>query len=268
MSEQIPIKKIKCDSNIRTNIGDLEDLKASIASNGQLSPIVVVQENDETYTCVLGHRRLEAMRQLGKTVVRAEVKRKKDVSANAIARARIAENVVRENLTPLDEARAYDAILQGGESVKGLAASIGVPQTRVRDKIALLRLPESVREKVESGELGATKAAALARAPALAEDVDTAGTAEEVSERVSKASRPQRQTDLNGEEDEVPRPGRKRELKSKSTIAQALARARSVAVQDMEDQLAHQYARGAQDALAWVLCQDHHVDLDEILRED
>lgn len=267
MSEQIAIKKIKADANIRTDLGDLEDLKSSILSNGQLSPIVVVQENDESYTCVIGHRRLEALRQLGKTTVRAEVKRRKDVSFSAMARARIAENVVREDLSPLDEARAYDAILQGGETVAGLSKAVGVRPARIRDRIALLRLPETVREKVASGELGATKAAALARAPALAEAIETEGTAEEVSERVSRASRPPKQRTIDGDEEESPRPGRKRELKSKSTIAQALARARAVAVQDMEDALAHQYARGASDALAWVLCQDHHADLDELVEE-
>lgn len=138
----------------------LEELKVSIQEVGFLQPIVVRQiEDDETYELVMGERRWRAAQAIGRTHIPAIVR---DTRDDAMLRDALLENIHRANLNPLEEAAAYQQLLEEfGATHDELAKRIGRSRPQISNTIRLLNLPAPVQRRVAAGVLSAGHARAL-----------------------------------------------------------------------------------------------------------
>lgn len=135
-------------NNPRKALGDLTELRDSIAKNGILQPLTVVPcEND--YKVVIGHRRLEAARQAGLEEVPCEIR---ELSEEDQLNIMMMENMMRENLTAYEEAKGFQLMLDLGKSVETIAEETGFSQTTVRNRTRLLSLDEAkFKDSIQRG---------------------------------------------------------------------------------------------------------------------
>ncbi|MFI7606860.1 ParB/RepB/Spo0J family partition protein [Micromonospora sp. NPDC049366] len=137
----------------------LEELKVSIQEVGFLQPIVVRQLDDEKYELVMGERRWRAAQAVGKESIPAIVR---DTRDDAMLRDALLENIHRANLNPLEEAAAYQQLLEEfGATHEELARRIGRSRPQISNTIRLLNLPAPVQRRVAAGVLSAGHARAL-----------------------------------------------------------------------------------------------------------
>lgn len=137
----------------------LDALSESIAELGVLQPIVV-RPGEDGYVLVAGERRLRAAKRAGLTEIPAVV-RGVDDEAGSLIQA-LVENLQREDLTPLEEAAAYQQMLDDFEMTHAdIAARVGKSRSAISNAIRLLGLPAGLQVMVESGELSAGHARAL-----------------------------------------------------------------------------------------------------------
>ena len=138
--------------------GALEELATSIASVGVVQP-VIVRKADDGYELIAGERRWRAAQQAGFTVVPAIVRAASDVESLEIA---LVENVVRQQLNPVDEAFALKVLLEDlGVTQEKLAARVGKSRSAIANKIRLLDLPAPIQESLASGAVSEGHARAL-----------------------------------------------------------------------------------------------------------
>jgi ParB/RepB/Spo0J family partition protein len=126
-------------------------LQSSLAELGMLQPITVARDG-RRYRVLYGHRRLAAARALRWETVPAIVSR--DVPER-LGLAQVAENIDRRGLSPLAIARALQAELEAHPELTQaqLAERLGRTAVYVSNKLALLRLPDEVQERIQAGEL-------------------------------------------------------------------------------------------------------------------
>ncbi|MEV0805418.1 ParB/RepB/Spo0J family partition protein [Micromonospora sp. NPDC050200] len=137
----------------------LEELKTSIQEVGFLQPIVVRQLDAEKYELVMGERRWRAAQAVGRESIPAIVRDTKD---DAMLRDALLENIHRANLNPLEEAAAYQQLLEEfGATHEELARRIGRSRPQISNTIRLLNLPAQVQRRVAAGVLSAGHARAL-----------------------------------------------------------------------------------------------------------
>ncbi|SCL38731.1 chromosome partitioning protein, ParB family [Micromonospora pallida] len=137
----------------------LEELKTSIEQVGFLQPIVVRQLDGEKYELVMGERRWRAAQAVGRENIPAIVRDTKD---DAMLRDALLENIHRANLNPLEEAAAYQQLLEEfGATHEELARRIGRSRPQISNTIRLLNLPPQVQRRVAAGVLSAGHARAL-----------------------------------------------------------------------------------------------------------
>ncbi|MGV0679086.1 ParB/RepB/Spo0J family partition protein [Mycolicibacterium fortuitum] len=140
----------------------LSELVHSIREFGLMQPIVVraVQENGETrYQLVMGERRWRAAQEAGLEAIPAIVRETAD---DSMLRDALLENIHRVQLNPLEEAAAYQQLLDEFEVTHDeLAARIGRSRPLISNMIRLLRLPIAVQRRVAAGVLSAGHARAL-----------------------------------------------------------------------------------------------------------
>jgi ParB family transcriptional regulator, chromosome partitioning protein len=144
---------------------ELEELAASIAQRGLLQPIKVVPRPQPNgtgkYMIVLGERRWRAHQLLGAPTILATVSLMTD---DEIADAAIIENLQRKDITPLEEARAYQARLNTGLTVEQLAERLGLKQSwRISERTALLKLTAEHQEAFARGALSPSQAYEMSR---------------------------------------------------------------------------------------------------------
>lgn len=142
--------------------GKLAELAESIKSVGLLQPIVV-RPTRKRYEIVCGHRRVRAAKLAGVFEVPAIVRKLTDREAGYAA---LVENGQRADVAPLEEGAAFDALVQLGEDVANIAATVGHPPRYVKDRIKLQQLSETLRPALASGQLplgGALLVATLPR---------------------------------------------------------------------------------------------------------
>lgn len=142
--------------NARENLSNLESLVSSIRQNGLLQPIIVRPAKNK-FEVVAGNRRLEACRKLHWVRIPCLVKELTDKQAYEIG---LVENIERETLSPIEMARAFEQYVKekGWGGVKALAESIGRSEEYVSHKIALLSLPPTVLELIDSDKLSPSTA--------------------------------------------------------------------------------------------------------------
>jgi ParB family chromosome partitioning protein len=139
--------------------GALDELKISIETVGFLQPIVVRQTGVDKYELVMGERRWRAAQALGLDAIPAIVRETRD---DAMLRDALLENIHRANLNPLEEAAAYQQLLEEfGATHDELARRIGRSRPQISNTIRLLNLPAAVQRRVAAGVLSAGHARAL-----------------------------------------------------------------------------------------------------------
>jgi ParB family chromosome partitioning protein len=149
---------------------EIEELAASIAHNGQLQPIKVVPrpqvDGPGKYMIVLGERRWRAHQHLGLATIQATVS---EMTDDQVADAAIVENLQRKDITPLEEARAFQARLNTGLTVDELAKRLGMKQSwRITERTALLKLTAEHQEALARGALTPSQAYEMSRlSPAM-----------------------------------------------------------------------------------------------------
>ena len=131
----------------------LSELVASIASNGIVTALTVrrsEEPGEERYFVVAGHRRLAAARELGLESVPVHV-----VDGAGALSASVAENLIREDLNPIEEAAALQRLAAGEKlgTQKAIAARVGKSASFVADRLRLLKLPEGVQELIAAGQI-------------------------------------------------------------------------------------------------------------------
>jgi ParB family chromosome partitioning protein len=137
----------------------LAELKVSIQEVGFLQPIVVRELGPQKYELVMGERRWRAAQAIGREKIPAIVRDTKD---DAMLRDALLENIHRANLNPLEEAAAYQQLLdEFGVTHEELARRIGRSRPQISNTIRLLNLPAPVQRRVAAGVLSAGHARAL-----------------------------------------------------------------------------------------------------------
>jgi ParB family chromosome partitioning protein len=137
----------------------LDELKASIEQVGLLQPIVVRELNPGRYELVMGERRWRAAMALGSETIPAIIR---DTRDNEMLRDALLENIHRAELNPLEEAAAYQQLLEEfGATHDELAKRIGRSRPQISNTIRLLNLPPGVQRRVAAGVLSAGHARAL-----------------------------------------------------------------------------------------------------------
>lgn len=125
----------------------LQELADSMAATGQAVPITVKPVGDR-FVIVTGERRWRAAQLLGWATIRADVQ---DIDAATAQWQTLVENIQRAGLTPIEEALAFQKLVDAGHTQTEIARRIGKTQSYVAQKIRLLRLPADVQEMLNAG---------------------------------------------------------------------------------------------------------------------
>jgi ParB family chromosome partitioning protein len=137
----------------------LEELAESIRQVGLLQPVVVRAAGPDRYELIMGERRWRASQRAGLTEIGAIVKQTQD---NDLLRDALIENLHRQQLDPLEEAAAYQQLLDDfGATHEQLAQKIGRSRPHISNTLRLLNLPPAVQKRVAAGVLSAGHARAL-----------------------------------------------------------------------------------------------------------
>ena len=158
---QVPVDRVTTNPDQpRTRFDDdsLEELAASMKEVGVLQPIVVTGD-EGGYVLIAGERRWRAAKRAGLAVIPAVVRENTGTSTLVEA---LVENVQRQDLTPLEEAHAYQQLLENyGMTQEQVASRVGKSRPAISNTLRLLQLPVEVQEMVDAGELSAGHARAL-----------------------------------------------------------------------------------------------------------
>ena len=189
----LPIEQIVTAEQIRqeinTNAESFLGLMESIKDRGVLEPVLVARQQDGTYRLLVGERRYQACKKLGLTTIPARIIKKADTKADVLT-LQLIENLEREDLDPIDEAKAYQEFFRttlgptdaasiisliisyerDPERVKNeFAVSLtaivnitGKSYSSVRNLLSLLTLPNPFQTAVKEGKIGRTQGYLLA----------------------------------------------------------------------------------------------------------
>jgi ParB family chromosome partitioning protein len=135
----------------RFNEASLTELAASIEEHGIVQPIIVRKLEQGGYQIVAGERRWRACRIAGKKFIPAIIE---DFNDQELLEIALIENIQREDLNPLEEARAYKVLIdEHGLSQEAVAAKVGKSRPFVANMLRLLNLARPVQEMLAAGEL-------------------------------------------------------------------------------------------------------------------
>lgn len=167
---------------------ELEGLATSIRDLGLLQPLVVRRVSEDRFELIAGERRLRASRIAGLTQVPAIIR---DTDDTDLLKEALVENIHRVQLNPLEEAAAYQQLLEDfGVTQEELARSLGKSRPTITNGLRLLTLPPAVQRKVAAGVLSAGHAKAVLALPdkraqeALADRIVAEGLSVRATEEV------------------------------------------------------------------------------------
>jgi ParB family chromosome partitioning protein len=139
---------------------ELEELAHSIKEHGVLQPIVIRRKGDGMYELIAGERRVRAAKIAGMTSIPALIRHSNDEKALAVA---LVENIQRQNLNPLEEAKAYSRLMEEFGLTQDLVSrSVGKDRSSIANIMRLLSLPKAVQQFIESGAISLGHAKVLA----------------------------------------------------------------------------------------------------------
>jgi len=186
----LPVEQIRPGDNPRRKFTEsaLDQLSTSTGRMGTLQNVLVQEVGEEEFVLVVGERRWRAARRAGRPRVPAMVLGSgEEIDEPTRLMMAYAENAVRENLTPLEEAMLLAGLISRlGYSLEGAAEQIGMTRELAEARMALLELPERVREHLADGKLNLRNAATLAPIAAKAP-----GVAAALAERVASGAQSQ-----------------------------------------------------------------------------
>lgn len=138
--------------------GKLEELGASIKEHGIVQPLVVKPET-KGYTIIAGERRWRAANMIGLKEIPVIVK---DLPPEEVLEIAIIENVQRENLNSIEEALAFEALMESFNLTQGeIGIRIGKSRTAVANTLRLLKLPKSIQNELAQGNITSGHARAI-----------------------------------------------------------------------------------------------------------
>ena len=164
--KDIPVNSIDPNPNqprVHFDETSLAELTASILAIGVLQPILVRPEGTDRYQLIAGERRWRAASRAGLQMIPAIVRVTDDVSSVEQA---LVENLHRQDLTPLEEAAAYQQLLEDFNMThEQVASKVGKSRSAITNALRLLGLPPSIQSLLADGRLSAGHAKALLGTP-------------------------------------------------------------------------------------------------------
>lgn len=160
--QEIAIEKIKANPNQPRKVFDpdaLEELKQSIITQGVIIPLIVEELTKDTYVIVAGERRYRASKLAGLKTLPCIVRSFSDMQRMEVA---LIENIQRENLNPVEEAKAFSYLLtEQGIKQDELAIRVGKSRPAISNSLRLLNLPSNMLDALSEGKFTAGHARAL-----------------------------------------------------------------------------------------------------------
>jgi ParB family chromosome partitioning protein len=214
---EIPVSEIHPNRKQPRSVFDEDDMAElvhSVREIGVLQPIVVrksTESGGEPYELVMGERRWRAVQAAGLETIPAIVR---DTTDDDLLRDALLENLHRSQLNPLEEAAAYQQLLEDfGTTHEQLADRIGRSRPQVSNTLRLLKLPPLVQRRVAAGVLSAGHARALLSLPdaAAMERLAQKIVAEGMSVRATEEAVTLYQDPTKQPKNNVPRPGARHE---------------------------------------------------------
>lgn len=151
----------------------LEELSASLKRSGVLQPVVVRRQGPDRYQLVVGERRWRAAKLAGLATIPAVIREVGDPESLELA---LVENLLREDLNPIEEAEAYQRLLaEFGWTQEQLAERVGKDRSSVANCLRLLRLPAEIQADLRAGRLSMGHARALLPLASAAEQLRLRG---------------------------------------------------------------------------------------------
>lgn len=163
--QQVPLAQLRASPfqpRLSMDEGAIAELSASIAAKGVLQPILV-RPAENGYEIVAGERRFRAARQAGLVTIPAVVRELSDQETLEIA---IIENLQREDLNPMEEARAYKQLLEFGLTQEKVSESVSKSRSAIANTLRLLTLPDDAQDALEANNITAGHARAILSQPA------------------------------------------------------------------------------------------------------
>ncbi len=136
----------------------IQELAQSIKENGLIQPIIVRQSPVIGYEILAGERRYRASIEAGLTEVPVIIKKLSDQDMMVHS---IIENLQREDLNPIEEAKAYQSLIEKGYTHADIAAKMGKSRPYITNLVRLLTLPDFILNEVEAGKLSQAHARLL-----------------------------------------------------------------------------------------------------------
>ncbi len=147
----LPIDQVEPDPDQpRKDVGDIEDLKASILEHGIIQPCIVSVIEEDRYRLIAGERRYTAAKAAGLKTIPCVVR---TVEEHRKLEIQIIENIHRKELNPLEEAGAYRKLMdEFSLSQRQLATRLGKSPSAINETLRILSLPEVILESVRTSE--------------------------------------------------------------------------------------------------------------------
>jgi ParB family chromosome partitioning protein len=141
------------------NEDSLKELASSIKEKGIIQPLIVERNPDDTYTLIAGERRYRAAKLAGLQKVPVIIKSLNETEKMEIS---LIENIQREDLTPIEEATAYDTLIKLSQiNQEELAAHLGKNRSTIANSLRLLKLPQQMKDALNERKLSAGHARAI-----------------------------------------------------------------------------------------------------------
>lgn len=171
-SEMVPLELIDVGENVRElDQAHVDALAGSIELRGLIVPLTV-RPDGKRFTLIAGHHRYAACRKLALDEVQVTRREQEGSSADSAA-----ENVVRKQLSPLEEARAVQLMLQEGYTLDGAASVLGWNRKLVTARAKILELPERAQQLLGSGEIPVSAVAMLTQIAGVSRELCEAALA-------------------------------------------------------------------------------------------
>lgn len=202
---ELPVKDIRpnpLQPRREVDPGALEELKSSIQQAGLLQPVVVrPAPGGSGFELIAGERRLRACQALGWEKIPAV---RRDVDDRTVLTLALIENLQRDDLSPVDEARGYERLIAEFElTQQDVAIAVGRDRSTVANALRLLKLPDAVLQMLHDGHLSVGHARALLAlddprtVTALAREATAQGlSVRDVEDRVRGGRAPERRPRL------------------------------------------------------------------------
>lgn len=157
----IPVNQIVVNKQHRAAFEEIAELAESIKELGLIQPLLVRPRSDQKFDLVAGERRLRAAKELNLKNVPCDIR---EITDGEVAALQLAENLMRKNLNPIEEARGFDDVIKkNGFTLERVAKIYGRNKSTISRSLKLLELPEDIQQQVASGEVAPRAARELAR---------------------------------------------------------------------------------------------------------